>query len=56
VYAQTLRFKRTQDTKELIQTLPVKLSFPLIFFIMPALFVIILGPSVIRIFEVLKGQ
>ncbi len=56
VYSQTLRFKRTQDTKEMIQTLPLKLTFPLIFCILPALFVVILGPSVIRLFEVLGGK
>ena len=51
IYAETLRFKRTQDTKELMQTLSVKLTFPLIFFILPALFVVILGPSMIQIYE-----
>ncbi len=56
IYSQSLRFKRTQDTKELIQTLPLKLTFPLVFCILPALFVIILGPSVIRMFEVLTGR
>jgi tight adherence protein C len=56
IYAQSLRFKRTQDTKEMIQTLPLKLTFPLVFCILPALFVIILGPSVIRMFEVLTGR
>ncbi len=51
-FSESLRFKRTQDTKELIQKLPIKLSFPLIFCIMPSLFIVILGPAVIRVFTV----
>ena len=54
VHAQSLRFKRTQDTKELIQKLPVKLAFPLIFCILPSLFVVILGPAIMRLFSVLS--
>ena len=48
-------FKRTQDTKELIQKLPVKMAFPLIFCILPSLFVVILGPGMLRLFSVLSG-
>lgn len=53
-YADSLRFKRRQDTTELIQKMPVKLAFPLVFFIFPALFVVILGPSGIRLLEILS--
>ncbi len=56
VYADALRFKRHQDTKELIQKLPVKLAFPLVFCILPALFVIILGPSLLRMYSALTSQ
>ncbi|MCI0560155.1 MAG: type II secretion system F family protein, partial [Nitrososphaera sp.] len=56
IYANTLRFKRREDTKELIQKLPVKLAFPLTFCILPSLFVVILGPSVLRIFIALTSR
>jgi pilus assembly protein TadC len=53
VFSDSLRFKRRQDTQEMIQQLSVKLAFPLIFFILPALFVVILTPSIIRFVQVL---
>jgi tight adherence protein C len=56
IYAGSLRFKRHQDTKELIQRLPVKLAFPLVFCILPALFVVILGPSLLRMFSIMTGR
>ena len=54
VHAQSLRFKRTQEAKELIQKLPVKMAFPLVFCILPSLFVVILGPALLRLFAVLS--
>jgi len=48
-----MRTKRQQRAEEIAAKLPVKLVFPLILFIFPALFVVILGPAVIRIFKVL---
>jgi tight adherence protein C len=33
--------------------MPVKLVIPLVFFIFPSLFVVLLGPAAIRIFHVL---
>ncbi len=56
VYAGALRFKWQQDVKELIHTLPVKLAFPLVFCVLPALFVVILGPSLVRMFGALSGH
>lgn len=55
-YAESLRFNRRQDMKETIQKLPVKLAFPLVFFILPALFVVLLGPAAIQLSALFSGR
>ena len=50
-HAEEMRNIRMQVAKEKAAKLPVKMIFPLIFFIFPALFLVILGPAVIRIYE-----
>lgn len=51
VYSDTFRTQRMQKAEELAAQIPVKLIFPLILFILPSLFVAILGPAAIRIFR-----
>lgn len=51
VQAEELRTKRRQLAEEQAQKLPVKIVFPLILCIFPALFVILLGPAAISIYE-----
>lgn len=48
VLADEMRTKRRQRAEERAQKLGVKLVFPLVFFLFPALYVVLLGPAVIR--------
>ncbi|GAP57475.1 MULTISPECIES: type II secretion system F family protein [Arthrobacter] len=47
--AQEMRTKRRQRAEEHAMKIPVKILFPLIFCIFPTLFIILLGPAVMKI-------
>lgn len=53
VHSDAMRIRRFQRAEEIAAKLPVKLLFPLIFFIFPSLFVAILGPAAIQIIRTL---
>ncbi|MBI3873212.1 MAG: type II secretion system F family protein [candidate division Zixibacteria bacterium] len=55
VQAEILRTKRRQRAMEDAQKMPIKLLFPLILFIFPALLVVILGPAAITLYRSLTA-
>lgn len=55
VHSDTLRVKRRQRAEEAAAKTTIKLVFPLVMFIFPAMFVVILGPAVLHIMEQMQG-
>ncbi len=55
VQAEEMRIRRRQRAQEKAFGAPVKLVFPLMFFILPALFIVIIGPAIISIYDNLFG-
>jgi tight adherence protein C len=53
VHADSMRTTRKLKAEELAAKLPVKLLLPLIFFIFPSMFVVTIGPAVIKMIRVL---
>lgn len=60
VHSDSMRVARRLRAEELAAKLPVKLLLPLIFFIFPSMFIVLLGPAAIQmirtLFPALKGQ
>lgn len=55
VQSREMRDKRRQRAEEQAMKIPVKVVFPVVFCIFPALFVVILGPAMIQLWENFVG-
>lgn len=49
VQAEQLRHRRRQQAEERAMKIPIKMLLPLVFFIFPTLFIVLLGPAVLQI-------
>jgi tight adherence protein C len=55
VFADGVRQKRRQQAEEMAAKTTVKLIFPLVLFIFPSIFIVLLGPAIILISKNLEG-
>jgi tight adherence protein C len=55
VFADGVRQKRRQQAEEMAAKTTVKLIFPLVLFIFPSIFIVLLGPAIILISKSLEG-
>jgi tight adherence protein C len=55
VHSDTLRTKRRQRAEEAAAKTTIKLVPPLVFFIFPAIFVVVLGPAMLHLINELGG-
>jgi tight adherence protein C len=55
VFANTMRDKRSKAAEEAARKTVIKLIFPLVFFILPAIFIMVLGPAGLKIMQILSS-
>ncbi|TNM45091.1 type II secretion system F family protein [Nocardioides albidus] len=56
VQSSEIRVKRRQYAEEKAQQVPVKIMIPLILFILPCLFIVVMGPAVLSALDAFNGQ
>jgi tight adherence protein C len=55
-HAESMRTKRRQRAEQAARKAGIKLAFPLVFMIFPALLIVILGPAAIQLMQALAAQ
>ncbi|KAF0091264.1 MAG: tight adherence protein C [Fusobacteria bacterium] len=55
IQSRTMKQKRKQRAEEKSMKLPVKMIFPLLFFMFPAIFIVVLGPAALSAMDSLRG-
>jgi len=53
--ADQLRVQRRQQAQELARKAPLKMLFPMVFFIMPAILAVVIGPAIPAVMGVFGG-
>ena len=56
VFASTMRERRSADAQELAEKTSVKLLFPMLLFIFPAMLLIAVGPAAIRLMAMIASR
>ena len=51
VHSDMMRSRRSQRAEEIAAKIPVKVAVPLVLFIFPTLFLVVLGPAIIQVFQ-----
>ena len=55
-FAGSMRERRSQNAAEAAEKTAVKLLFPMVLFIFPAVFVVTVGPAAVQIYKMISGQ